>query len=492
MLTIIFHPEPERIGEVTSLLVDEGESAIELGRNGPGFCHPSEGVGSRSLDDPHISRQALMFSRDKKSLVLTRDPDASRCQVNGKELNGELHLAEEQLSSGVTLFLAHRVVLLFRKVVCRDAADVETAKSSDLKGNSPYMQELREQITTAAANDVDVLICGETGTGKELVASAIHANSQRRNEKLLPVNMAAIPASLAPSILFGNARGAYTGAETSGVGYFEQAQGGTLFLDEVGDTPPEIQAQLLRALQQREIQRVGGSVHKVDLRVIAATDAPLDEGSDFKAALRHRLGSCEISLKPLREHPEDIGELLWFFLQKYLGDTSATYLLPHPESDRRDIAFWAELFHLFLGYSWPGNVRQLSNFAQQVAMASTRELVLPADLRAKMIRENRGSDTGRPHWRKNEDVSDDEFLSTMEAALYEPTKVSRLLKLHRTAVYRRMESFPFLRVASQVPEAELQEALLACEGDIDKVALILRVSRAGLRSRLKGLSKAGQ
>ena len=123
--------------------------------------------------------------------------------------------------------------------------------------------------------------------------------------------------------------------------------------------PSEVQAQLLRALQQREIQTVGGSLRKVELRVIAATDAPLENATEFKAALLHRLGSCEIQLHPLREHPEDIGELLWHFLQNYLTEDGATHLLPSGNSSKRDIATWAELFQVFVLFNWPGNVIEI-------------------------------------------------------------------------------------------------------------------------------------
>ncbi len=128
---------------------------------------------------------------------------------------------------------------------------------------------------------------------------------------------------------------------------------------------------MLRALQQREIQAVGGAIRRVDVRVISATDAVLEgESCDFKAALRHRLGACEIVLPPLREHPEDIGELLLYFLRRSAAEIGRTALLPHAQSPATDIAAWAVLFFSFLCYRWPGNVRELANFAQQVVLAS--------------------------------------------------------------------------------------------------------------------------
>ena len=476
MLTICFHPDADRIGERASLTIGKGEQQWQLGRKSPAF-QPAAADGQQSghaLDDQGISRKALQLNYRDKSLRLARGPSASRCQVNGRELDGELALGPEQLKAGVVLLLAHRVLLLLREVAREDLSDKGHALISTLRGSSPYIQLLRKQIADIAASDVDVLIRGETGTGKELVA----------------VNMAAIPAALAPAALFGSAKGAFTGADTAGVGYFEQAQGGVLFLDEVGDTPPEIQAQLLRALQQREIQCVGGAVRRIDLRVVAATDAPLEAGSDFKAALRHRLGDCEINLQPLRQHPEDIGELLWFFLRDYLEEADVAHLLPGQDSDRLEIATWAELFHTFLGFSWPGNVRQLSNFAHQVALASGKALVLPSGLREQMGQAKDREVAAAESKRRSRDISEAEFLEAMAAASYEPTRAAELLKISRTAVYRRIEASDDLQYASQVSEQDLQSALQECGGDIDKAALKLRVSATGLRARMRSSGRS--
>ena len=496
MLTISFHPDPGRVGEAAILPLGRGKQHWELGRNKPEFRprdEMSNQLAGSPIDDPGISRKALRLEYSKDSLRLNRGTSSCRCQVNGEELTHELTLNGDQLKAGVFIMLAHRVVFILREISGGDRIDAGPFVTSELRGSSPYMGRLREQILSFAHSDLDVLIRGETGTGKELVAAAIHANSARAAAKLVPVNMSAIPAALAPAALFGSAKGAFTGANAPGIGYFEQAEGGILFLDEVGDTPPEIQAQLLRALQQREIQSVGGRVRQVDLRVIAATDASLDEASDFKAALRHRLSTCEIVLQALRQHPEDIGELLWFFLHQYLTEAGKRQLLPSVTSDRIVLATWAGLFNEFTQYSWPGNVRQLSNFAHQVALASEDRLVLPPELHRQLSEKKsppqRDEIAAASPRRSRADVSEEEFLKIMAAADYEPARASRLSGIPRTTIYRLIDSSPVLQTAGEVPEGQLAKVLSSCQGDVQRAAAQLQVSTTGLRSRIRSCAK---
>ncbi|MEH6571482.1 MAG: sigma 54-interacting transcriptional regulator, partial [Halioglobus sp.] len=251
----------------------------------------------------------------------------------------------------------------------------------------------------------------------------------------------------------------------------------------------EIQAQLLRALQEREIQPVGGRVRRVNIRVVAATDAPIDGGSDFKAALRHRLGGCEIFLQPLRKRQEDIGELLWIFLRDFLSETDATHILPRPDGDRHEVAQWANLFHAFVLFDWPGNVRQLANYARQISLASAQDLVFPEVLREKMLVVENVKTPVNEIMRKSADVSEQEFLDAMAACLYEPTSAATLLKISRTAVYRRIGESSILRIAGEVPQDEIRSTLEACGGDLKQAALILKVSSSGLRFRLRSAGK---
>jgi len=489
LLTIIFHPDTRRIGEMAPLVVPAGSQPWVLGRYSPAFGRGDATGTVAPLGEDHVSRRALEVAVDADRLVLRRPEGSSRCRVGGRELEGAVALAPGQLQAGVALLLAHSVVLLLRLAPRNEPAVAAIANSEGLCGSSAYMHDLRRQIAALGSSGLDVLVHGETGTGKELVAAAIHRAS-RRSGPMVSVNMAAIPPGLAAATLFGSARGAYTGATGVHAGYFKQAQGGTLFMDEIGDAPLEVQPQLLRALQEREIQAVGGAVQKVDVRVISATDAALEgEGCDFKAALRHRLGACEIGLLPLRQHPEDIGELLLHFVSRSCRQLDRPGLLPREDSPARDIALWAEVFHSFLLYSWPGNVRELANFASQVVVASEHGVTLPGNVREALQgqRTERAVATGasRPLRRKIRDVDEREFDSAMQGNDYEVAKVARQLGVSRQAVYRRIGESTVYRLAAQVPLAELAQALAGHAGDARAVAMDLKVSFSGLRVRLR-------
>ncbi len=487
VLTVIFHADVARIGERATVRFTAGNTPWILGRHSPLFQAPTGGQ-PRALDDRFISRQALQFTLHGRQLTITRFAAASRCRVGASELFDEVDVAWEQLRAGVTLFLGHSVVLLLR-LGDGDAQRPEGAAGvTTLRGSSACMSQIRAQVARIAACDLDVLVRGETGTGKELVATAIHRASRRAGTPMVSVNMAAIPGELAAAALFGSARGAFTGAERAVPGYFVQADGGSLFLDEIGDTAPEVQPLLLRALQQREIQAVGGAIRHVDVRVISATDAVLGGGgSEFKQALRHRLGACEIVLPPLREHPEDIGELLLHFLRESAAELGREHLLPHAHTSPLEIAAWAVLFLAFVSYSWPGNVRQLENFARQVVLASEQGPVMNEHLRAAFAEGDVNFRSGslRVPRRRMQDIDDAAFASAMLANDFEIMRVAEFLGVSRAAVYRRIEASPTYRLASDISNDELLPLLREYAGDSAAVARRLRVSLSGLRNQLR-------
>ncbi|MEK7411703.1 MAG: nitric oxide reductase transcriptional regulator NorR, partial [Planctomycetota bacterium] len=245
---------------------------------------------------------------------------------------------------------AHRRDAVLKQLV----QDERERRGSQLLGTSPAMQKLRHEIDLVAASDLTVLITGETGVGKELVAGAIHAASRRRDEPLVQVNGAALPESLAESELFGHLRGSFTGATVDRPGKFEVADGGTLFLDEVGELPLAVQSKLLRALQQGEIQRLGADhVLKVDVRIIAATNRDLaaeQKSGRFRADLYHRLSVYPLHIPPLRERREDIPVLAGHVLER-----EAPRLGCGPA--RLD----GQARALLTTYPWPGNVRELEH-----------------------------------------------------------------------------------------------------------------------------------
>jgi DNA-binding NtrC family response regulator len=250
----------------------------------------------------------------------------------------------------------------------------EQANPAEIVGESPALQATLAQVRIVAPSDVTVLIHGETGTGKELVARALHLQSPRRERPLVKLNCAAISAGLVESELFGHVKGAFTGASDRRVGRFELADGGTLFLDEVSELPLDTQTKLLRVLQEREFEPVGSSkTQRVDVRVIAATnrDLAIDvERGRFRADLYYRLNVFPVNLPALRERPEDVPRLAEFFMQR-----AARKL-----GKRLDRIAPGTLDRL-LAHSWPGNVRDLQNVVERAAILSPgRELVVDWEL----------------------------------------------------------------------------------------------------------------
>ena len=245
--------------------------------------------------------------------------------------------------------------------------------NDELIGDSPAMRELFRAIGRLAQAPLGVLITGETGTGKELVARALHRESPRARKPFVALNTAAIPAELLESELFGHEAGAFTGANKRHVGRFEQADGGTLFLDEIGDMPAALQTRLLRVLAEGEFFRVGGrELIKVDVRVIAATHQDLEtkvrDGS-FRADLLHRLDVVRLQLPPLRERKGDVPALAARFLAQAAKKLGATAKRFHPEALKR-----------LQQHDWPGNVRELENLCWRLAALAPGEAITPRDL----------------------------------------------------------------------------------------------------------------
>jgi nitrogen regulation protein NR(I) len=232
---------------------------------------------------------------------------------------------------------------------------------SAIIGNSPAMQTLYKEIGRIAAKPVSVLIRGETGTGKELIACAIYQHSDRANAPFVAINCAAIPETLLESELFGHERGAFTGAESRRIGRFEQADKGTIFLDEIGDMTPGTQVKLMRVLQEKCVQRLGGKeTIPVDVRVIAATHRDLESAirqNQFREDLFYRLSVVVLNLPALRERREDIPALIRFFLQKYAAEFGVENPSIHPDA-----------VEFLQSQPWPGNVRELENVTRKVLL----------------------------------------------------------------------------------------------------------------------------
>ena len=250
--------------------------------------------------------------------------------------------------------------------------DSKVHNFGDIIGDSPKMEQVFKVIQRIAQSDVTVLVRGETGTGKELVAAAIHKRSNRKDEPFIKLNCAAITDTLLESELFGHEKGAFTDARETRKGRFELADGGTLFLDEIGDISPSAQVKLLRVLQEREFERVGGSkTIKVNVRLVAATNRNLEQmvkDGKFREDLYYRLNVIPIDLPPLRERGEDIKQLVNFFLERSI------------KNHKKRVTITEEAMDALCSYPWPGNVRELENTIERIVLMGNEDGITKYDM----------------------------------------------------------------------------------------------------------------
>ena len=285
----------------------------------------------------------------------------------GRENLATLTSVAAQISIAVENALTHRELESLKNKLRVEKQyldeEVQTACDFELIGNSEAFLRIQKQIEIAAPTDSTILIQGETGSGKELVAQAVHKLSSRRERTLVKVNCSAIPTGLLESEFFGHEKGAFTGAIARRIGRFEMAHQGTLFLDEVGDIPRELQPKLLRVLQEKEFERVGGSkTIRVDVRMVAATNADLSQlvaNKEFRADLYYRLNVFPINIPPLRERPEDIIPLAQRFAQSFARRMKKRVEVIAPSSKRT-----------LVQYHWPGNIRELQNVIERAVILS--------------------------------------------------------------------------------------------------------------------------
>jgi two-component system nitrogen regulation response regulator GlnG len=503
-LTLLYHPDLERVGERALLpgLVSGREEI--LSRTQPDFAPPDRPL-RRPLESSYLSRQPLRMlpGPEPGSIHLACSGSRTPVAANGEHVAEERTFSAEEVEQGVVLLLADRLVLLLSRLTPVSAAGLPQL---GLIGEGPSAIQLRREILRVAPVTTPVLIRGETGTGKELVARALRQAGPRAQKPYLTVNMGAIPANLAAAELFGAARGAFTGADRPREGYFARAHGGTLFLDEIGETPPEIQALLLRTLETGEIQPVGGSPRQVDVRLIAATDAPLEEdvaAGRFRAPLLHRLGGYQIHTAPLRRRREDLGLLLLAFLRQELSGVGESYrLLPpgHPWVPAPLVAYLAD-------YDWPGNVRQLRNVVRQLVIAgrdageegmwtqvesALRDVPRPVSQAitdscpaAPAPRETKRAP--RKTYRNPEEVGEEELLAALRAHRWRPQPAAGQLGISRPSLYAKIEKSSRIRKAADLCRQEIEECLARSGGDLDAMVEKLEVSKRGLQIRMTQL-----
>ena len=303
-----------------------------------------------------------------------------------------------------------------------------------LVGHSEPMRRIHEIIQTAAGSDATVLIQGESGTGKEIIANAIHAQSRRSRGPLVKMNCAAVPETLLESELFGHEKGAFTGADRRRIGRFEQADGGTLFLDEVCEMHPRLQAKFLRGLQEREIERVGGSgTIPVDVRIIAATNRDLQKALEegmLREDLYYRLNVILLRVPPLRERMDDVQMLAMHFLRKYAAREHSSMS-----------AISDEAKEVLISYSWPGNVRELENAIERAVVLGKGEQLQAQDLPPQLHR--RGDDE-RPLIPAHLTLEEIEKLAIAQALRLtggNKSEAAERLGIHRTSIYDKMRRY---------------------------------------------------
>ena len=504
-LTILAHPDPQRVGERLALPVLALGHPIQISRLEPVFRAPGapEDVEGLPLMERTLSRQPvrLLGGRSPGEVVVDVRETRTVVVVEGQEVEERRVLTAAEVGDGVVLRLGRRIALLLHPILM---PSVEGVPSFGLVGESDALVTLRQEVARLASLDVPVLLRGESGTGKELVARALHESGSRRSHPFVAVNMATLSPSLAAAELFGASRGAFTGADRKKVGLFQSAQHGTLFLDEIGETPVEVQAMLLRALENGEILPVG-SVEKqpIDVRVVAATDARLEEAmaeGRFRAPLYHRLAGYALQLPPLRKRRDDIGRLLRFFLDEesaFLGAESSNADAPFQPS--------AEVVDRLARHHWPGNVRELRNVARRMAvlgrvptaqlLAQLEDLLAPGEARpgpAVAPPRTKGSSpqpssTPRRRRRNPAEVREEELLAALEEHGYRMRDTAEALNLSRIGLYRRLEESPNVGKASDLGRQEIDDALATADGDVEAAALALRVSVQGLKRRLTAL-----
>ena len=376
------------------------------------------------------------------------DPDAVVIMITAY---GEMNLAVEAMKCGATDFIAKpwdndKLLATVRSGIMLRASRKEVrqlkskqdhlnqsidSRQEKLHGRSPVMERVRETIRKVAPSDSNILVLGENGTGKELIARAIHHASDRSEEVFVHVDLGSIPESLFESELFGHTRGAFTDARSDKAGRIEIASGGTLFLDEIGNLQPAMQSKLLNVLQNREIYRIGSNKPlPADFRLISATNRDIREmiaGKEFREDLYYRINTIEITAPPLRKRDGDIVDLAHHFLEKYR--------VKH----RRDkVSLSSGALDLIQGYEWPGNVRQLQHSMERAVLLAEGRKIEPGDIFPGIHEKHLADETGRPTLAELEEITIRDSIQRNGGNL---SKAARELGVARSTLYNKMKTY---------------------------------------------------
>ena len=361
---------------------------------------------------------------------------------------GSVETAVEAMKAGASDYVLKPFSLTEMRMVIRKELDVHNLREENrslrealgkryahpnIVARSPKMQEVLATVERVAPTNSTVLLGGESGVGKDLIARAIHEKSKRASGPFLKINSTAIPENLLESELFGFEKGAFTGAVASKPGKFELADKGTLFLDEIGDVPPAIQVKLLRVLQEREFERLGGTrTIKVDVRLIAATNRDLREALEqgtFREDLYYRLNVVPIDIAPLRERREDIPDLANLFIARFAGDSAKPVEGITPEA-----------MQILVNHHWPGNVRELQNVIERACALAKDSVLTPADIHldVRSAKASNGATGFLPDGMTLEQWEDEMVQEALRRANGNKSQAARLLGLSRNALRYRL------------------------------------------------------
>jgi two-component system, NtrC family, nitrogen regulation response regulator NtrX len=398
---------------------------------------------------PHLVfldvKMAGLDGLDTLSRIRKLDPKAQVVMISG---HGTIATAVEATQLGAFDFLekpldTDRLLVTVRNALAHAELVDENTRLKEVSdsrfimvGSSPALDEVRQLIAKVGPTSARVLITGENGTGKELVARALHESSPRRDRPFVEVNCAAIPSELIESELFGHMKGSFTGAVADRAGKFEQADGGTLFLDEVGDMSLAAQAKLLRVLQEGVVTRIGGSKSiQVDVRVLAATNKDLDEEIEqgrFREDLLYRLNVVPIEVPSLRERQEDIPELVTHFVQQLSAGGGVTAK-----------RFSADAIRKLQSRSWPGNVRELRNAVERALILAAGKVVSAADIDQLLPNGGAGSATkdGQSFAKLQQDSEKKLLLRRLKENDWNISETARVLKITRSNLYKKLKRF---------------------------------------------------
>jgi Nif-specific regulatory protein len=379
-------------------------------------------------------KRPLFAPGEMAALLFVRDEIAGAIHLSRAEPFTEpefgLIAAVSQIASIAIENSFHLERLLSEVVQLKEELGIE----DELRGGSRAMSELRSRIARVAQSDATVLITGESGTGKELVARAVHRNSHRAAKPFVAINCAALSESLLESELFGHEKGAFTGALAQKRGKLEAASGGTVFLDEIGEMPVQLQAKLLRVLQQHEVERVGGlhAVH-LDFRLVAATNRNIEEAirqGRFRQDLYYRLNVIALRTPALRERPEDIMPLAKHFAARYAAKCGHQVAGISPQAAA-----------LLRGFDWPGNVRELENAIERAVVLGSADMILPEDLPEALREPPQGADGSGGLLQDVVNAAKRAAVQrAYEQAGYDHGEAARLLGVHPNYLYRLVKN----------------------------------------------------